>query len=209
MSVVVHLHTFQPSQALLLGSRIQSHDAVTRRVHTTSIHLKNLSYHHPRSAPTTNDAIVDRLKLRKSNIPHGFEHPIRIQPYRSSEHRCMRSSNVSLLTAARLIALLFTFRFIDAFTILLYLAFTLFAAMRTYAIWDKNKLVLASVLGLGLLYPVEYMYYCSQRAAKASLSPAIGCQFVSSLPTGTSLDAAREHVFGMFNCTTMLQIQGK
>ncbi|KAI0083619.1 hypothetical protein BDY19DRAFT_976495 [Irpex rosettiformis] len=76
----------------------------------------------------------------------------------------------------------------------MYLAFTLFVAARTYAIWDKNKLVLISVLGLGLLYPVGYMYYCSQRGAKASLSPAIGCQFVSTLPAGTSLNAAQGHI---------------
>ncbi|KAI0765822.1 hypothetical protein BC629DRAFT_1540649 [Irpex lacteus] len=60
-----------------------------------------------------------------------------------------------------------------------------FAAVRTYAIWDKDRRIFVGVV-----------YYCTQTAYFASSPPFIGCQYRSTLP---------DHINIHFSADTLYQ----
>ncbi|KAI0083630.1 hypothetical protein BDY19DRAFT_976609 [Irpex rosettiformis] len=72
----------------------------------------------------------------------------------------------------------------NACSILVYIVLALFAAIRTYALWNKNLRVFSCVLGTGLIYPVVYTYYYTRLARRAFQPPITGCvYYYSTLPT--------------------------
>lgn len=82
-----------------------------------------------------------------------------------------------------------------------------FAALRTYAIWDKDRRVFAIIFGLGLIYPLGYtvsfdsncclrtnahsllQYFSLNIVYYASESPVTGCDHVNTLPAWFNISA--------------------
>ncbi|KAI0765797.1 hypothetical protein BC629DRAFT_1540450 [Irpex lacteus] len=63
------------------------------------------------------------------------------------------------------------------------MTFAVFAAFRTYALWNKDLRVLYFVLLLGMLYPCGYAYYATRLVFRASSPPIPGCEYYSTLPS--------------------------
>ncbi|KAI0797279.1 hypothetical protein BC629DRAFT_1286210, partial [Irpex lacteus] len=61
------------------------------------------------------------------------------------------------LGMVQLISCNIVLRVADICIILTYISLALFAALRTYAIWNQDRRVFAIVLTLGLIYPLGYV----------------------------------------------------
>ncbi|KAI0083632.1 hypothetical protein BDY19DRAFT_998414 [Irpex rosettiformis] len=83
----------------------------------------------------------------------------------------------------------------DVCTILIALAFSLFATFRIYALWNKNLKVFICVLVLGLMYPIGYIYYATCLVRLASPPPITGCLSYSVLPARLTPKAGAETFF--------------
>ncbi|KAI0804572.1 hypothetical protein BC629DRAFT_1437862 [Irpex lacteus] len=97
-----------------------------------------------------------------------------------------------------------TWKVSGSLTIVMYVDFAAFAAIRTYAIWDKDLRVFFIILGLGLIYPAGYAYYIAQTLAVAnypSPSPFTGSGCISASVT---LPSALTPEFGAYNLLTVL-----
>ncbi|KAI0765798.1 hypothetical protein BC629DRAFT_910515 [Irpex lacteus] len=68
--------------------------------------------------------------------------------------------------------------------VIMHSVLALFAAIRTYAIYDQSRVVFFCVLGLGLLFPFGDIYRLARQNYRPFPSPVPGCSTFSTLPDG-------------------------
>ncbi|KAI0090073.1 hypothetical protein BDY19DRAFT_905139 [Irpex rosettiformis] len=79
---------------------------------------------------------------------------------------------------------------------------TVFASLRTYAIWEKNRIVLICVLILGLIYPCGFTYSITTRDYRAAPPPFTGCDYDTSLNLSIGLDP--NMIYMVFEATVVV-----
>ncbi|KAI0765824.1 hypothetical protein BC629DRAFT_1442889 [Irpex lacteus] len=84
----------------------------------------------------------------------------------------------------------------DVLTALIY---SMFAPIRTYAVWNKDRRVFGCVLIPGLGYPLGYIVYSTQTVYSAAMPPLIGCQYKNKLPDhlASSSKPAEESLYSL------------
>ncbi|KAI0083627.1 hypothetical protein BDY19DRAFT_976585 [Irpex rosettiformis] len=94
----------------------------------------------------------------------------------------------------------------DICMIVMHLVLAIFAALRTYAIWDQNRVVFTCVLGLGLLFPIGDIYRISRQTYHPFPNPIPGCSTSSSLPYGLTPKIGSDQLLYVYDpsCASLL-----
>ncbi|KAI0083645.1 hypothetical protein BDY19DRAFT_621277 [Irpex rosettiformis] len=73
---------------------------------------------------------------------------------------------------------------------MVYTVTTVIAAIRIFAIWDRNRIIFTFVLGVGLINPIVCGYYGTTLVYSAFPPPLTGCGQHSTLDNGSILDSS-------------------